>query len=311
MPTAAIVTLTINPSLDKSTHFDKLVPEQKLRCAAPHYDAGGGGINVSKAIARLGGQSLAIFTSGGPIGKALEHLVEKEKIPAKTIPTKSWTRENFIALDEHDNAQYRFGFPGPKLSTAEISKVVRAVTQAKPQFLVLSGSLNEGLDSNFYALLAQKAKAKGVKVIVDTSGDALNKTLKEGVYLAKPNLGELARLIGVTRIKDDEIEAAAQKLIKKGQAQILVVSMGPSGAMLITKDQTHWVKAPKVPKKSTVGAGDSMLGGIVWALSQDKSLKEAIQWGVACGSAATMNEGTLLFKAQDARRLFKAIQKKQ
>lgn len=311
MPTAAIVTLTINPSLDKSTHFDKLVPEQKLRCTAPHYDAGGGGINVSKAIARLGGESLAIFTSGGPIGKALEHLVAQEKIQTVTIPTKSWTRENFIALDTNDNAQYRFGFPGPKLSAAEIRKATRAVVQAKPQFLVLSGSLNEGLDPDFYALLSKKAKAKGVKVVVDTSGDALDKTLKEGVYLAKPNLGELAKLIGVERIKNDEIEAAAQKLIAKGYAQLLVVSMGPAGAVLVSKEETHYVKAPNVPKKSTVGAGDSMVGGIVWALSQDKSLKEALQWGVACGSAATMNEGTLLFKAQDAKRLFKAIQKNQ
>lgn len=311
MDSHTIVTLTINPSLDKSTHIPELMPEQKLRCSAPHYDAGGGGINVSKAIARLGGESLAIFTSGGPIGKALEHLVEKEKIQTMTIPIKSWTRENFIALDEQDNAQYRFGFPGPKLSAAESTNVARAIAKTKPQFLVLSGSLNEGLPDTFYARLAKKAKAKGIKVIVDTSGDALEKTLKEGVYLAKPNLGELAKLIGIERIKNEEIEASAHKLIAAGQAQILVVSLGPAGAVIISKDETHWVKAPKVSKKSTVGAGDSMVGGIVWALSRDKSLKEAIQWGVACGSAATMNEGTLLFNAQDAKRLFRTIQKSQ
>jgi len=302
-------TLTLNPSLDKSTHFPKLIPEQKLRCTAPHYDAGGGGINVSKAIARLGGNSLAIFTSGGPIGKALEHLLEKEQIPTKTIATQNWTRENFIAFNDSDKAQYRFGFPGPELTTTELDAVTAAIAESQSHYLVISGSLNEGVSASFYAQIASQAKANGAKVIIDTSGEALQKTLEAGVYLAKPNLGELAKLIGVERIQNNQIEAAAQKLIQKGYAQILVVSLGPDGAMLVTKDQTIAVKAPKVTKKSTVGAGDSMVGGIVWALSEGKNLTEAIQWGVACGTAATMNEGTLLFRVEDAQQLFNAILK--
>jgi 6-phosphofructokinase 2 len=305
-----IVTLTVNPALDKSAHFKGLVPEQKIRCEEPRYDAGGGGVNVSKAIARLDGDSLCVFTSGGPIGLMLEELVRKESIAFKAIKTKNWTRESFVAVDDNTNSQYRFGFPGSPISELEKSDIVQTIQELKPKFLVLSGSLNEGLPTDFYQYIAYLAKQSGSKVIVDTSGEALQKVLEIGVYLIKPNVGELAKLIGVERLEMDEVVHAAQKLIEKGSAEIVVVSLGPQGAVLVTATQTEFVPAPNVVKKSTVGAGDSMVGAMVWALSQNKNLKEVVQWGVACGSAATMNEGTQLFKLEDAKRLFEWLQRK-
>jgi 6-phosphofructokinase 2 len=305
-----IVTLTVNPALDKSAHFKGLVPEQKIRCEEPRYDAGGGGVNVSKAIARLDGDSLCVFTSGGPIGLMLEELVQKESIAFKAIKTMNWTRESFVAVDDNTNSQYRFGFPGSPISELEKSDIVQTIQELKPKFLVLSGSLNEGLPTDFYQHIAYLAKQSGSKVIVDTSGEALQKVLEIGVYLIKPNVGELAKLIGVERLEMDEVVHAAQKLIEKGSAEIVVVSLGPQGAVLVTATQTEFVPAPNVVKKSTVGAGDSMVGAMVWALSQNKNLKEVVQWGVACGSAATMNEGTQLFKLEDAKRLFEWLQRK-
>lgn len=305
-----IVTVTVNPALDKSTHFKGLVPEQKIRCESPRYDAGGGGINVSKAISRLGGESLCVFTSGGPIGEILEKLVEKESIEYKTIVTESWTRESFVAVDDNTNAQYRFGFSGDQISDAEKEKIFETILELKPKYLVLSGSLNEGLSTDFYKMIIDKVKPFDTKIIVDTSGEGLQKALETGVYLVKPNVGELAKLIGVEKLEMEEVEAAAKKLIDKGSATIVVVSLGPQGAVLVTKNQTEFVTAPNVVKKSTVGAGDSMVGAMTWALSQNKSLKEVVQWGVACGSAATMNEGTQLFKAEDAMRLFGWLGKK-
>ena len=174
----------------------------------------------------------------------------------------------------------------------------------KSKFIVASGSLSEGLTSDFYQKVAEIAKQSGAKLIVDTSGEALEKVLETGAYLIKPNVGELAKLIGVERLEMEEVNEAAKKIIAKGGAEIVVVSLGPQGAVLVTKDTYEFVPAPNVAKKSTVGAGDSMVGGMVWALSQNKSLKEVIRWGVACGSAATMNEGTQLFKGTDAQRLF-------
>ena len=304
MNTYDIITLTVNPALDKSTHFKGLVAEQKIRCAEPRFDAGGGGINVSKAISRLGGTSLAIFTSGGPLGKMLEELIDKESIPFQAIPIQTWTRESFVAVDENTNSQYRFGFTGGEITNEEEQAVLDAVTNSKSKFLVASGSLNEGLRSDFYQKIAKIAKQTGAKLIVDTSGDALEKVLETGAYLIKPNVGELAKLIGAERLEMEEVNDAAKQIIAKGGAEIVVVSLGPQGAVLVTKDTYEFVPAPNVAKKSTVGAGDSMVGGMVWALSQNKSLKEVIRWGVACGSAATMNEGTQLFKGSDAQRLF-------
>ena len=302
-----IVTLTINPSLDKSTHFTGLIAEQKIRCEKPRYDAGGGGINVSKAISKLGGNSICIFTSGGSTGEMLEELLRKEKIESIAIKTKNWTRENFIAFENTTKAQYRFGFPGNEFSENEKEKILQTINDLKTDYLVISGSLNEGLPSDFYKKIAAIAKESNVKVIVDTSGEALKKVLETGVYLIKPNIGELAKLIGEERLELPEVEKAAKQLIENGNSKIVVVSLGAEGAILVTKDETHLVKAPKVEKKSTVGAGDSMVGGLVWALSQNKSLKEVIQIGVCCGTAATMNEGTQLFKVEDVMRLLEEI----
>jgi 6-phosphofructokinase 2 len=302
-----IVTLTINPSLDKSTHFSGLIAEQKMRCEKPRYDAGGGGINVSKAISKLGGSSTCVFTSGGSAGEMLEDLIQKEKLEKIAIKTKNWTRENFIAFDNVTKSQYRFGFPGNAFSEEEKDKILQTIKELKSDYLVISGSLNEGLPTDFYQKIAEIAKSSGAKVIVDTSGEALLKILETGVYLIKPNIGELAKLIGVERLELNEVEKAAKNLIEKGSAEIVVVSFGADGAILVTKDETHLVKAPKAEKKSTVGAGDSMVGGMVWALSQNKTLKEVIQMGVCCGTAATMNEGTQLFNVEDVMSLLKNI----
>jgi 6-phosphofructokinase 2 len=302
-----ITTLTLNPSLDKSTHFSGLVAEQKIRCEKPRYDAGGGGINVSKAILKLGRNSLCVFTSGGSSGEMLEELVAEQKIQSTIIKTKNWTRENFIAFETKTNAQYRFGFPGNELYTNEIDSILLTIKELQSDYLVISGSLNEGLPPDFYQKIAETAKQSNIKVIVDTSGEALQKVLETGVYLVKPNVGELAKLIGVAHLEINEVVPAAQKLIEKGSAEIIVVSLGPEGAVLVTATQTEFVPAPNVVKKSTVGAGDSMVGAMTWALSQNKSLKEVVQWGVACGSAATMNEGTQLFNVEDAKRLFEEL----
>jgi len=303
MKSHQIVTLTLNPSLDKSTHFTGLIAEQKIRCEKPHYDAGGGGINVSKAISRLGGDSICVYTSGGSSGKMLEELLKRENIVSKIIPTQNWTRENFIAFENETEAQYRFGFPGNELTDEEKQFITEIIKEINSEYLVISGSLNTGLTGAFYQKIVSLAKSTGAKVIVDTSGEALRKTIEIGVYLIKPNIGELAKLIGVERLDITEVEKAAKTLIEKGCAEIIVVSLGPEGGILVTKDQTEYVKAPTAEKKSTVGAGDSMVGGMVWALSQNKSLKEVIRWGVACGTAATMNEGTLLFKSVDVEKL--------
>jgi 6-phosphofructokinase 2 len=304
-----IVTLTVNPAVDKSTKFSGLVAEQKIRCENPHFDAGGGGINVSKAIARLGGKSTAVFTAGGPTGNLLQDLLTKENIDFLTIQTQNWTRENFIAVDVLTNAQYRFGMPGAEILPEEANAILQKIEALKPEFLVASGSLSVGLGDDFYEKVAAVSRKIGSKLVIDTSGEPLKNAIDEGVFLLKPNVGELAKLVEEESLETDQVDEAAREIIAKGGCEIVVVSLGPQGAVLVTKDICEHIPAPSVQKKSTVGAGDSMVGGMVWALSTGKSLHEMLRWGVACGSAATMNEGTQLFKQADAQRLFEWLKK--
>jgi 6-phosphofructokinase 2 len=303
-----IVTLTINPAIDKSTKFSVLIAEQKIRCEEPRFDAGGGGINVSKAIARLSGKSLAVFTAGGASGQMLEDLVKQEGIDYQVVKTKNWTRESFTAVDIVTNSQYRFGMPGAELSKEETIEVLRKIEHLRPEFLVASGSLPPNIGDNFYEKVAAISRKIGSKLIIDTSGEPLKRAIDEGVFLLKPNVSELAKLVGAETLEMDEVDDAAREIISKGGCEIVVVSLGPQGAMLVTKNFCEHIPAPPVQKKSTVGAGDSMVGGMVWALSDGKTLKEMLRWGVACGSAATMNEGTQLFKKEDAQKLFEWLQ---
>jgi 6-phosphofructokinase 2 len=299
-----IVTFTLNPAVDKSTKFAGLVPEQKIRCEQPFFDAGGGGINVSKAISRLGGTSVAVFPAGGPVGEHLKDLLKAEEIKFETLESKAWTRENFIAVDTNTNAQYRFGMPGQYVSEEELDMLMQKIDFQKPEYIVASGSLPDNIGKDFFSNLTQLAKKHNSRLIVDTSGAALKMAMEAGAYLLKPNIGELAKLLDRESLEISEIEVAAKSLIEQYGCGIIVVSMGPQGAALISKDETIFLGAPLVKKKSTVGAGDSMVGGMVWALSQKLPLVDVLKWGIACGSAATMNEGTQLFKKEDAFRLF-------
>jgi 6-phosphofructokinase 2 len=240
----------------------------------------------------------------------VKDLLLKEDIAIDPITVQNWTRESFVAVDDNTNSQYRFGFPGSSISAVEKEEILFRMQSISSEFLVISGSISEGLPVDFHSQIAEIAKKQNSKVIVDTSGGSLEKIVETGVYLIKPNVGELAKLVGVERLELEEVNEAAKQIISKGGAEIVVVSLGPQGAVLVTKDLYEYVPAPNVAKKSTVGAGDSMVGGMVWALSQNKSLKEVIRWGVACGSAATMNEGTQLFKQQDAQRLFDWLKSK-
>lgn len=300
-----IATLTLNPAIDKSTSVDQLIPEKKLRCTEMSIEAGGGGINVSKAISVLGAESNAIFPCGGVNGDLLVELLEKEHVKTTPVQIKGSTRENFVVTETSTNKEYKFIVPGPRLDTKELSEIKSVVSGLHDvSFLVCSGSLPPDVPDGYLAEIAAIAKAKEIKMIVDTSGTPLKKTLMQGVYLIKPNMSELNFLLGTKYLEANKIEEAAEKIISTGQCEIIVISMGPSGALLVTKTLKKRFPAPTVKKQSTVGAGDSMLAGIIWMLDQNKSLEEAVSFGVACGTAATVNKGPQLFKKEDAFRFF-------
>lgn len=302
-----IVTLTLNPALDKSTSVQHLVPEQKLRCEPMQLDAGGGGINVSKGIAKLGGASIAVFPAGGHNGRLLQEIVEKNGVKTHVIEVASETRENIAVSEIKTNLQFRFTLPGAPLKPEEADACLEAALSLNPGILVASGSLPPGLPETYFEKVAAEASKKGIKFILDTSGKPLQAAADQGLFLLKPNLGELSALSGVENLEMNQVDDAALEIIHQGKCEVVVVSLGPQGALLVTKDGFEHIPAPMVTKKSTVGAGDSMVAGMVWALSTGKSYREMVQTGVACGSAATMNAGTQLFEKKEMLRLLEWI----
>jgi 6-phosphofructokinase 2 len=307
---AAIVTVTLNPCIDKSTITPVLVPEKKLRCAKPKYEPGGGGLNVARAIKKLGGDALAIYPVGGHTGHYLKQLVAQDGIDSLVVPIRNNTRENMIVVDSSTNQQYRFGMPGPELDEAEWQECISLIEQQPDvEFIIVSGSLPPGVPLTIFSHFSALADKIGARLIVDTSGKALMQAAKEGVYLLKPNLAELSALAGKEEINAEQVDDLALEIINSGRCEVVIVSLGAAGAMLVTKNEVVQVVPPVVRQRSTVGAGDSMVAGVVLSLSRGKSLKEALQYGVACGTAATMNPGTELCRIQDVEKLLAIIKR--
>jgi 6-phosphofructokinase 2 len=303
-----IITLTFSPCIDKTTSVPELIPEKKLKCSSPTLEPGGGGINVARAIKKLGGEAIAVYPAGGYTGKHFNALLEKENVSAIIIETKNETRENIIVVDESKNQQYRFGMPGTQLTEGEWQQCLDMIEKENGiEFIVASGSLPPGVPLDIYASLAKISKKKNAKLIVDTSGEALKLAADEGVYLLKPNLGELASLLSIEKIDIDNVVNFGKELIHKGRCEVLVVSMGERGAILIAKNEDHYIIPPHVKRKSTVGAGDSMVAGLVLALSKKLSYKDVLKYGISCGTAATMNSGTQLCKREDVETIFKQL----
>ena len=304
-----IATFTLNPAIDKSSRVDNVVPENKLYCENPRYEPGGGGINVSRAVKKLGGSSLLIYTAGGLTGKRLDKLLDKEQLNEKPIHIKNSTRENLIIREKSTNLQYRFGMPGPSLSKNEVDKIKKEIQELSPypKYLVLSGSIPADVSNNIYAELSEIAKSNGAKVIADVSGPPLKKVLKEGVFLIKPNLGEFQDLVGRELKDENEIKSEARKLIADKCCQQVVISLGAGGALLVNKEKAEFYRPPTVPIKSKVGAGDSMVAGIVLSLARGQEMKKAVVYGLAAGSAAVMTPGTELCRKEDTDKLYQEM----
>lgn len=302
---SSIITLTFNPALDKSTSVPELIADKKLKCAEPVAEPGGGGINVARAIKKLGGEATAVYLAGGVTGETITRLLTNECVPTKVITIKACTRENLVIADIANNKQYLFNMPGPLVKRREWEQCLNAIAQMPNiGYIVVSGSLPAGVPPAVFEMITNIARKKNAKLIVDTSGEALKAAVQAGVYLIKPNIGELALLAGKETPDLRSIGNMAREVIGQGKCEIVVVSMGRLGALLVTKDCELSIVPPKLKVKSTVGAGDSMLAGIVYSLSQNSSLKDAVRYGVACGSAATLYAGTELCRKKDADYLY-------
>lgn len=300
-----VYTLTLSPSLDSATMTPQIYPEGKLRCSAPVFEPGGGGINVARAITYLGGKATAIFPAGGATGEHLVSLLADEQIAVQTVDAKDWTRQNLHVHVDSSGEQYRFVMPGAKLSDDEFRQLEEKVLAIESgALLVISGSLPPGVSTEKLTELIKAVQQRGIRCIIDSSGDALKAALEPGnLELVKPNQKELSALVNRELTQPDDVRNAAQDLIRSGKVLRVVVSLGPQGALAVDGTGFVHVVPPPMKSQSTVGAGDSMVGAMTLKLAQGASLLEMARYGVAAGSAATINQGTRLCSLPDTEKI--------
>jgi 6-phosphofructokinase 2 len=301
--------VTMNPALDLSTSTGRVVPTHKIRCEAPQRHPGGGGVNVARVVHRLGARCAALYPSGGASGQVFQQLLDEEGVASICVSVSGETRESFSVKELATQNEFRFVLPGPEMHSWEWQACIdRVLTlDALPRYLVASGSLPPGVPLDFYAQLIRRLKLSGVNVLLDTSGQALFEALEEGVYLIKPSLRELSELCGKPLSTETEWCREAQQLIKQGKAQVVVLSLGEGGAWLFSAGDSWFAPALPVKVVSAIGAGDSFVGAMVWALSKNFELIDAFRYGVAGASAALLSIGTGLCHPDDVTRLYRDV----
>jgi 6-phosphofructokinase 2 len=299
---ASVLTVTVNPALDVSMTVEQLVPDHKLRAADCRREAGGGGINVSRALGRLGVPSTSFVVVGGVIGsELLVHLAE-DGLAVVTHHIDETTRESVAITETCTNRQYRVSVDGPTIGDAEslLHSIVEAA--ASTPMVILSGGLAPGMPLDFYARVIAGLDPN-TTTIVDSHGAALAAAAGSATII-KPSQRELAALVGWEPSTAGEIERAAHQVLESGALDAVVASRGPSGALLVGRRQGPvWFRPPAVRPVSTVGAGDSMVAGMAASLLAGDDLVDAVRRGVAAGTAAVLTPGSQLCESADVDRL--------
>ena len=287
-----IVTLTLNPAVDLASTAESVIPTHKIRTANEHVDAGGGGINVSRVIHTLGGDTLALVLAGGATGDWIANILTEAAVPARILPIAEHTRVSLTVYDKSSKQDYRFVPEGPSISTAELNAALDAIGGTDGAWLIASGSLPRGVPDDTYATVAGIAAQHGMRFVLDTSGKALDAALHSGLDLIKPSLRELEHLVGRPLPDAESQNAEALRLVRSGATRRAAVSLGADGALLATPDGV--VRMPALPGevRSAVGAGDAFLASMVLAFSRGATPADALRWGIAAGSAATQSTGT-------------------
>lgn len=306
-----IVTLTLNPAIDASCQADEIHPIRKIRTSQERYDPGGGGINVARVIRELGGEALVVYCAGGLTGEAFDRMVDAIGLDRRAIRIDGLTRVSNTVFERKSGKEYRFVPEGPALAAEEWQEALAALDPLDADYLVASGSLPRGVPADFYARVAEAVRAKGVRLVLDTSGEALRAALAAGVHLVKPSRGELERLLGRPLREPGALEDAARGLVADGAAEIVTVSLGADGALLATRDECVRLRSPPVEPQSAVGAGDSFVAGMTLGLAEGRPPREAFALAVATGTAAVLTMGTELCRRADVMRLHEQIRAEQ
>lgn len=301
----AIVTLTLNPTIDGAAEADRVRPIHKVRTSNERHYPGGGGVNVARVLDELGSPATAVYLAGGLTGALLDELLAGHGFTPLRVGIAGDTRISHSIYERATGLEYRFVPEGPEVGAAEMARAVAVIAEQDFDWLVASGSLPHGLGPEAYGPLVRLAAERGARFALDTSGPALAATLAAGpVALIKPSLGELRHALGGGPLEGEaEIAAAAETLRARHGVGIVAVTLGQDGALMAGSEGVLRLPAVEVPVISATGAGDSFLAGMIHALAQGRPEAEAFRLGMAAGAAAVLTPGTDLCRRADVERL--------
>jgi len=294
-----IATLTLNPAIDVACDAEEVRHTQKTRTFNETLEPGGGGINVARALCGFNAPVRAIYLAGGVSGQVLDGMIAQRGIEREAIWIKGETRISLNVREHRSGAEFRFVPEGPEVSEAEWRQVLDRIEAMDFDYFVASGSLPPGVPSQFYADIVALIEAKGARFLLDTSGDELRAALAAGVYLVKPSSGELEQFAGRKLPGRAALASAAAEIVAAGQAELVAVTLGSKGSILVGKTGARYLPAVDVEVRSAVGAGDSFLAGMTYGLAAGHDTLTAYRMAVAAGAAAVQSPGTDLCKTAD------------
>ena len=303
-----IYTLTLNPAVDRELTVPEMEFDSVLRASESRVDFGGKGFNVSRLLRGMEEPSTAVGFLGGNAGELLQSGLQSLGIGTDFVWVTGETRTNVSIVTQTHDHYIKVNEKGPLVDADKQKELLEKIDSLAKQgdWWVLAGSMPPGVADDFYARIVNVLNKHEANAILDTTGEALRLGCAEKPYLVKPNAEEVHTLTGMPVDSTTEIAAAAAELRKMG-AQNVVISMGKAGALMQSAEETWLTRSPKIQEKNPIGAGDSMVGGLVWALTQGIALKESLGWGVASGAATASLSGTEVGSRPLIEELFKQV----
>jgi 1-phosphofructokinase family hexose kinase len=303
-----IVTLTINPAIDRIVSIDRLAFEDRAYINSSRESAGGRGINVSSVIHSFGGETLAVLISGGDSGKRLEGLLGKCGYRIAVVPVQNEIRTNLTITDKH-GLTVNLNETGPTLAKAEVARVERVVrdTLDHASWLMICGSIPPGVPPAFYGKLVSMARHKKVKTLLHADGDALREGIAARPTVVSPNQQEAGRLLGQTLLTRTHYLEAAERIRQLG-AESVVLTLGSRGAVGAFADCLMEALPPRIDAVCPIGAGDALMAAYAWARERRTSVGDALRWGVAAGTASARLPGMSFASLAQAREIYRQVE---
>ncbi len=304
-----IYTVTLNPALDKTVEIPDFSLDSVNRIVSVRSDPGGKGINVSKVIQKLGGKSVAMGILGGTAGRALQEALDMLELKSDFLFVDGETRTNMKIIDPVNHTNTDLNEPGPAVSEEVLQKLLdRLLARLKKgDITVISGSLPKRAEKDTYYRWVKACREAGAKVFLDVDGELLRSGIQASPSLIKPNHHELSALLGREPETVEETAYAARSLMDTYGIRKAVVSMGSRGALYVTEKETIYAEGLKVPVKSTVGAGDSVVAALAVAEEEGKSLEETVRLSIAAGAANVMCSGTQAAEYETVKELMPKV----